>query len=322
MSIKINNNLIKEWAREVGFDLVGISPAEPIATAEHFRKYLARGYCGTMQYLQHNGEKRIDPRQIISGARSIICVAVNYFNAFPEESEEDNESGDGPLFGRLARYAWGLDYHRILKSKLHQLCERIRSAVTPVQQFCCFDSGPLAEKAHAARAGLGWIGKNGLLVNEEYGSWLVLGEIVTDLELEYDEPVAERCGDCKRCLEACPTAAFLEARILDARRCISYLTTEYRAEVPCELADEMGDWLLGCDLCQEVCPFNQDVPTTRESGFEVRWSRLNLDKVLALNDEKFKQHYAETSIVRVGWEHFIHIAQNCRRNLTSKSTGD
>lgn len=313
MSSNINSSLIKQWALEEGFSLVGIAPAEPIATAEYLQRYLDRGYHGTMDYIPRNAAKRIDPRKALDGARSIICLAVNYYNPAPPDHEPDTSG----LYGRIARYAWGRDYHKTLKRYLGKLRDRIAGAVGQRRQFCCFDSGPLAEKAHAARAGLGWIGKNGLLINERFGSWLVLGEIVTDLELDYDEPASDRCGDCARCLKACPTTALIEPRILDARRCVSYLTAESEAEASAELAAKMGDWLLGCDVCQEVCPFNKDTPATKEPDFDIRRCRLALEEIFAMDIEQFKQRFAGTALVRTKWQHIQQTARNCQKNLTT-----
>ncbi len=244
---------IKQWGFDLGFDCVGITSAQPVDNPhiDAFKNYLANGYQGDMQYLSRNIEKRLDVRLLVPGARSVICAALNYYHETPAQNSTR-------LCGKVARYAWERDYHDVVKEKLHRLADHIRAAVdTPVITRCFVDTAPILEKAYAARAGLGWIGKNTLLLNEKFGSWLVFGEIVTDLELDCDQPVPDRCGDCDLCLHACPTNALIEPRILDARRCISYLTIESKSEVPAELQPKIGNWLFGCDNCQNACPFNQ-----------------------------------------------------------------
>lgn len=318
MSSTINASMIKKHALQLGFDLVGIAPAESVETAAYYYRYLQHEYHGAMEYLERNAVKRLDPRQVVPGGRSIICVAINYYNPAPI-AREQNAKEDGSYFGKLARYAWGCEYHGILKRKLNQLREYICSMVDQPQQFCCCDSGPLVEKAHAARAGLGWIGKNGLVLNETYGSWLVLGEIVTDIELQYDEPVEPKCGQCTKCLQGCPTGALIEPHVLDARRCIAYFNTVKKARMPAELASKTDAWLFGCDVCQQVCPFNQDAPTTQEEGFKLRRHRLDLDEVLSMDSEQFKQRFADSSIARADLENFQQTARNCRRNLVRQS---
>ncbi len=314
MSSILNTSMIKEQARRLGFDLVGVAPAESIETEAYYYRCLQHEYHGAMDYLERNAAKRLDPRQVVPGGRSIICVAMNYYNPAPSVLDK-GANEDGAYFGKIARYAWGRDYHGIVKGKLNQLREYISSMVDEARQFCCVDSGPLVEKAHAARAGLGWIGKNGLVINKTYGSWLVLGEIVTDIELQYDDPVESQCGECTKCLQGCPTGALVEPYVLDGRRCIAYFTTVKKARMPSELAGKTDGWLFGCDVCQEACPFNQNAPTTEEEGFKLRMDRLDLDEVLSMESEQFKERFADSSIGRADFEHFQQTARNCRRNL-------
>ena len=315
MGIDVNNDLIKDWARQVGFDLVGISPAEVTEHAQVLRSYLERGYQGSMNYLERNLPQRLDPCKLMPPARSIICVALNYYAAEPEAVKTQSDSGG--QFGMVARYAWGEDYHQVVKQRLHQLADIIREQVGDEISLRCFvDTAPLLEKAHAARAGLGWIGKNSLLLNENFGSWLVLGEIVTDLELEYDQPVADKCGDCQLCLEACPTGALVEPRILEARRCISYLTIEAKHELPIPLQGKTGGWLFGCDICQNVCPYNQKPKINNTAELQARpsWCRIDLQEIQQMSEEQFQKRFTGNCLLRAGWEHLQHNAKICLKN--------
>ena len=321
MCSALNTSMVKEQAGRLGFDLVGVAPAEPIETERAYYKYLQHGYHGAMGYLERDAAKRIDPRQVVPGGRSIICVAINYYNPAPSVREK-GANEDGANFGKIARYAWGREYHGIVKGKLDQLREYISSMADEPRQFCCVDSGPLVEKAHAVRAGLGWIGKNGLVINETYGSWLVLGEIVTDIELQYDEPVESQCGQCTKCLQGCPTGALVEPHVLDGRRCIAYFNSVKKAVMPSELAGKTDGWLLGCDVCQDVCPFNQDAPTTGEEGFKFRRDRVDIDEVLSMESEEFKERFADSSIGLADLEDFQQTARNCRRNLATESANN
>jgi len=295
----INPKQIKNWGRKIGFDLIGITSALPIDNphTDALNNYLAKGYQGEMQYLSRHLEKRLDVRRLVPGARSVICTALNYYNEAPKQNST------GPC-GKIARYAWGRDYHDVVKEKLHRLADHIRVAVgTPVITRCFVDTAPILEKAYAARAGLGWIGKNTLLLNEKFCSWLVLGEIVTDLELACDEPIPDQCGDCENCLKACPTNALIKPRILDARRCISYLTIESKSAVPAVLQSKMGNWLFGCDDCQNVCPFNQMKSPSNEPDFKPINVQLALEKVLSSTPEQLQQRFTGTSLSRMNYEY-------------------
>jgi len=325
----ISSDKIKQWAWEVGFDLVGVAPAAEIAHAEALTSYLAKGYQGEMDYLARGVAQRVDPRVLVAGARSVICVGLSYYvrergeepageteAAGHRKGGEGGESDKGDMrYGRVARYAWGRDYHVVMKERLERLAERIRSRGDGEARLrCCVDSAPVAEKSLAARAGLGWIGKNGLLLNERFGSWLVLGEIVTDLELEAGEPAADRCGDCRRCLEACPTGALVAERVLEARRCISYLTIESGREIPAALGKKLGDRLFGCDICQEVCPYNQRAVASPAGAFAARadWRRIKLAELLTMSEEAFARRYEGSCMVRAGLSHMQEVARAMR----------
>ncbi|MFQ5806727.1 MAG: tRNA epoxyqueuosine(34) reductase QueG [Phycisphaerae bacterium] len=248
--------LVKTLAVGLGFDQVGIARTVPSPWKTYYRQWLARGHAGSMRYLHGNAELRENPARLLPGARSAICVALSYWRGASLASRP----GSRPV-GRVAQYVRGADYHRVLRAMLQELLARLRERLEePFGQRVFVDTGPVLERELAAAAGLGWIGKNTMLVHERLGSYLFLGEIVTTLELEPDAPVTDHCGNCTRCLEACPPRALPKPYQLDASRCISYFTIEHRGEVPAEFHEPIGNWVYGCDVCQQVCPFNRHAP--------------------------------------------------------------
>jgi len=256
---------VRHRARQLGFARCGIAPAGPVRAAERFEAWLAAGLAGSMSYLHRYIEQRRDPRRLLDGARSVVMCSLSYFQRRPASGR----GADGPR-GRIARYAWGADYHQLVKDKLWTLLDGMnRQFPEPFEARVFVDTAPLLEKALAAEAGIGWIGKNTLLLDEQVGSFTVLGAIVTTLALEPDPPALDECGTCTRCLQACPTGALRLDRPyqLDARRCISYLSIEHRGAIDESLRPRMGRWLFGCDICQDVCPFNRRAAETTEAGF-------------------------------------------------------
>ncbi len=251
---------IKEKAAELGFELVGIAPVAPSPDFDFFRWWLDQGFAGTMAYLKRGEEKRGDFEKILPGARSVICCGLNYYQ--------------GGSSHPIARYAWGEDYHKILGEKLQRLEEFIRTEIDPQSQTRSYvDTGPVLERSHAAQAGLGWVGKNTCLINNGLGSFFFLGEIITTLEFgesDLGRPGLDQCGTCSKCLDSCPTGALTEPYVLDANRCISYLTIEYRGEFSPEQSKMAGDHLYGCDICQDVCPYNDRIPITPLLEFHPR----------------------------------------------------
>jgi epoxyqueuosine reductase len=261
-------SFIKRQAAALGFALCGICRADPSDHGAFFRRWLAEGRHGQMDWLERNVEVRLDPRKLLEGARSIICVA-DYIGspddqADPhplDDSEEQPVQGGPAVPGRIARYAQVSDYHKVIKKRLHTLCDALGDR-EPAERFrACVDTAPLAEREHAQRAGLGWVGKNTLLLNRRLGSHLLLGAIATTLDLEPDTPQTDHCGRCTRCIDACPTDC-IRPWSVDASRCISYLTIEHRNLIDSDFFEAMDDWLFGCDVCQEVCPFVQKANRT------------------------------------------------------------
>jgi len=288
---------IKEQARRMGFDLVGVTHPAPSTHFAFYTDYLARGYHGKMAYLARPDgvEKRANPRRLMPRARSIVAVGMNYYTGRSPPTKG--------LRGRVARYAWGADYHAVLTERLHQLAAWIAERVgQPVAHRVYVDTGPLLERELAQRAGLGWIGKNTCLIHPHLGSYLFLGELLLDLELEPDPPfAADRCGTCTACLDACPTGALVAPNTLDARRCISYLTIEHRGSIPAELRPSLGDWVFGCDVCQQVCPWNlRFARPTREPAFAPRPGQVapDLIELLALDDAGFRARFRDTPLWR------------------------
>jgi epoxyqueuosine reductase len=248
-------NAVKRLATELGFDRVGMASAAPSPRADFVRQWLSRGYAGRMHYLQRNADRRTDPRSWLPDCKSAIVVAVNYHQCAPEQPATETPHG------RVARYAWGQDYHVVVRDRLKMLVDRLREEISePFEAKVCVDTAAVVERELAAAAGVGWIGKNTLVLHPRAGSYFYLGEVLTTLELQPDSPMPDRCGTCTRCLEVCPTSAFPQPYVMDASRCISYLTIELRESIPAELREPMGDWLFGCDVCQEVCPYNRRAP--------------------------------------------------------------
>jgi epoxyqueuosine reductase len=288
---------IKRRARQLGFDLVGIAPAERPVHAGFYLDWLRQGYHGDMAYLARpdSVDRRLDPDEALPGARSIIIAGLNYGGA-----------DDGPVHDPsrpvFARYARGIDYHSVFEEKLEQLARSLRRLAGGAARTRCYvDYGPVLERDHAQRAGLGWIGKNTVLINTELGSYLFLGEILTDAQLTPDDPFEpDHCGTCQRCIWACPTGAFAGPRELDSRLCISYLTIELRGPIPTELRPLIGNRIFGCDICQEVCPWNKDVPMTTEERFRPRddVTGAELVELMNLSDEEFQSRFGDTPVER------------------------
>jgi epoxyqueuosine reductase len=259
------SRLVKKLARTVGFDLAGVAPAEPSARGPYYRDWLARGYAGSMAYLARNVELRLDPRGLLDGAKSIVAVAVLYKRADGYQPTPAPREPASPPTGRVAQYARGADYHVVMRRMLAELASRMRAELgEPFAARVCVDTAPILEREVAQAAGLGWIGKNTCVLNPALGSYLLLGELITTLELASDEPIAERCRTCTRCIDACPTGALVGPRKMDAARCIAYLTIEHRGTLPPDLQTRMQDWVFGCDICQQVCPYNAKAPLGRQ----------------------------------------------------------
>ena len=286
---------IKRKAIEIGFHKVGIARAEPLREdGERLERWLEDDFHGTMVWLEKEPEKRSDPTILFPGAKSIVAVALNYYTA--HEHEENSEKG------KLSRYAWGDDYHDVLKNKLRELLEWIKSEIPEANGKICVDTAPIMDKAWAARAGLGWIGKHSNLITKDYGSWVFLGEILLDIELEYEtEILADFCGTCTMCLDACPTSAIVAPRIVDSNKCISYATIELRApELPEEIAENLNGWLYGCDICQDVCPWNRFEKPTGEAAFEPRRAETSADlqEILSYSPEEYAARFRRSPIKR------------------------
>jgi epoxyqueuosine reductase len=257
---------VKSRARELGFDLCGIAPAESVPGPGRIREWIARGYAGDMGYLPRTAGVREDIRRVLPSARSVIVTGTMY-NVDRPYSVEITDPGEAVV----SRYAWGDDYHEVVGRRLDALLGWMRTEHdAPFEARASVDTAPVHERAYAQAAGLGWIGKHGCLINRQLGSWIFLGEIVCSLPLVPDDPVADGCGACSLCLEACPTGALVEPHVLDARRCVSYLTIELRREIPEPLRAPMGTRVYGCDVCQDVCPWNQAAPCSGDASWQPR----------------------------------------------------
>jgi epoxyqueuosine reductase len=314
MGKKNLTQLIKEKAYDLGFDLIGIAPAERALHAEAYRRWLAQGYAAEMNWLARDPQRREDPRHLFPNARSVVVVGLSYFVLEPPA-----DLWNDPSRGRIARYAWGLDYHDILLPRLRELGDFIeKEAGHPFNQRAYVDTGPVLERDFAAQAGLGFIGKNTLLIQPGLGSYLFLGEILVDLKLEYDEPASDggascrtgpsgeskrvsTCGHCTRCLTICPTHAFPVPYILDSRRCISYLTIEHKGFIPLELRPLLGNWIFGCDVCQEICPWVRRYSRpTRENFLSYAPEQVapRLVDLMALDGAAFRARFKSSPIQR------------------------
>ena len=287
---------LKANARQLGFVLTGVCPAVTPTGINHFRDWLERGFSGEMHYLGRRAKAYEHPRHVLNGVRSLLMLAIPY--------DTGASASPGPGQGRVSRYAWGpRDYHDVVHDRLKALADTARDLVPGVQVRGVIDTAPLLERDFAQQAGLGWIGKNTMLINRTAGSWLFLAALLLDCELDYD-PAHEstHCGTCTACLEACPTGAFPGPHVLDATRCISYLTIELRGTIPAALRPMMGDWLFGCDVCQDVCPWNRKSPAKSDSSFAAVADSNPMDLIALFNmdDGQFRKRFRHTPLWRSG----------------------
>lgn len=303
MSAEITSDEVKQLGRAAGFDLVGIAPAEPLGDFDRYQIWIESGAHGEMDDLARRVDERRDPRSLLPAARSVIVCALSYLTPHPFAIHE--EPASRPI---ISRYAWGRDYHRAVKSRLKRLIGSLEAQLgRSIQSRLCVDTAPILERSFAARAGLGWIGKNSCLIHLRRGSFLFLGEALVDLALEPDQPMPDRCGRCERCLKACPTGALVEPGVLDARRCISCLTIETRGPIDPALAARFGTRVFGCDTCQEVCPHNQKAQcrfaaSPRDFLPRPHLDRPSFDDLKFDSEEAFRKSFEGTPILRAGWE--------------------
>ena len=294
--IQKNTEFIKKEAKKLGFSGCGISKARFLSEeAKNFEKWLSNGYQGSMSYLEKNIDKRLNPTILVPGSKSVISLAFNYF---PPKKLIDNNNFI------ISKYAYGKDYHKVLKKKLKKLFFLMREKIGNIEGRVFVDSAPIHERAWAKLSGLGWIGKNSLLINKNQGSFFFLAEIICDLELEYDEPVLNRCGNCSRCIDACPTGAITKAQVINAKKCISYLTIENKDNIPKELNDSMNNSIFGCDICQDVCPWNKNSKPHEEIEFLPKKNLRKLRKKdwVELTEETFDRIFEGSAIKRTKYK--------------------
>jgi epoxyqueuosine reductase len=302
----VSSSSIKRTARELGFDACGVAPAGDFPELTFFREWLDRGYAGEMAYLHRTADARADVRHVLPSARSVIVTATNY-NTDRPYSIESRDTGQA----QIARYAWGDDYHDVIGRRLDALVEWMRRASgEPFEARAYVDTGPVQERVYAQYAGLGWIGKNTCVINPALGSWIFLAAIICSLPIEPDAPALDQCGTCTLCLEACPTDALVAPGVLDATRCISYVTIELRGDIPAVLQPQVGSHVYGCDVCQEVCPWNAVAPRSSEPAWQPRaaWDRVDLLTLASRSDDELAAALRGSPMRRTK-------AQGLRRNV-------
>jgi epoxyqueuosine reductase len=298
--------LVKERATLLGFDLCGISPARDAEQLARLTEWLACGYGGRMTYLNRTARVRTDIRRWLPSARSVVAVANLYNTDRPRHVEMAD-----PARARIARYAWGDDYHDVMGRRLDELARWMHaSAGSAFDARWCVDDGPVQEKVYSWMAGIGWIGKNTCVINPRMGSWILLGVLTCNVELQPDEPALDQCGTCRLCLDACPAGAFVEPYVLDARRCLAYLTIEIRGSIPAGQRRDVGAHVFGCDVCQDVCPHNASAPVSRDGCWQPRAPLRNatLDALWGMDDAALERAIAGTALRRAG-------VRGLRRNL-------
>ena len=286
---------IKLKASEIGFSKVGIVAAEPLVAEEaHLSDWLSRGFQGEMAWMEREPEKRSDPRLLFPDARSIVVVALNYYT--PHQHRSDDNSG------KISRYAWGDDYHDVVREKLTELLSWIKLEDPTADGKICVDTAPMMDKAWAVRAGLGWLGKHSNVITKELGSWVFIGSLLLNIDLDYDtETIEDHCGTCTACLDACPTQAIVEPYVVDSRKCISYATIELRGdELPPTVSDNLEGWIYGCDICQDVCPWNRFEQPTGEARFEPRNGQtdLSVTQIADMTHDDYVVRFRGTAIKR------------------------
>ncbi|MCH8903066.1 MAG: tRNA epoxyqueuosine(34) reductase QueG [Bacteroidetes bacterium] len=292
-NLTTNTKLIKNKAYELGFSFVGISKAGFLEEeAKNLDQWLNQGMHGEMKYMANHYDMRLDPTKLVEGAKSVVSLMYNYFNDF-----KLNE-GKGP---KISKYAYGTDYHYVVKSKLKELIKHVEDKIGNVAGRAFVDSGPVLEKAWAAKSGLGWAGKNANLINKSAGSFYFLSELILDLELDYDGPVKDHCGTCTKCIDACPTQAIVEPYRVDGSKCISYFTIELKEAIPNEMAGKFEDWAFGCDICQDVCPWNQYSTKHQEPAFELseELKKMDWDEI---TEEVFDRVFKDSALKRTKFE--------------------
>ncbi len=292
--------IIKKLGLELGFQQVGITDAQVDAEHANYAEWIARHYHGEMDYMARNLDKRLYPQQLVPETLSVICVRLDYLVA---ERESPSRLLDHERLAYISRYALGRDYHKLMRKRLQKFAERICATIAPMTYRVFTDSAPVLEKALAARAGIGWQGKHSNLLHRDHGSWFFLGEIYTDMALEADPPVDNHCGRCTACIDVCPTQAIVEPYVVDARRCISYLTIEHRSEIPLEFREAIGNRIYGCDDCQLVCPWNRFAKYTREADFQPRHGldRISLLDCYRWTEDDFLRRLEGSAIRRIGY---------------------
>jgi epoxyqueuosine reductase len=292
---------IRELASNCGFELAGVAAATPAADRRRYQEWVSAGWAGEMRYLtDRRASVRDDPRRLLESVRSIIVVGKLYQTPWPHSTRFD-ESGRG----WISRYAWGADYHDEMRAGLHRLDRLLRARAPPYESKICVDTAPLLERSYARLAGLGWIGRNTCLINQQMGSWFFLGELLVSLELTPDAPPPDRCGTCMRCVDACPTDALIPGEGLDARRCISYLTIELRGTVPEEQREGIGNHVFGCDICQDVCPWNGRAPVTSDLAYAPRTFAPPLEELAAIGEPEFREMFRHSPVSRPRYQGFL-----------------
>jgi epoxyqueuosine reductase len=290
--------LIKQQARDLGFMYCGISQADFLAEeAPRLENWLNRQMHGQMQYMENHFDKRLDPRLLVEGAKSVVSLLLNYYPA-----EKQN-----PQAYQISKYAYGQDYHIVIKDKLKSLLQFIREEIGQVDGRAFVDSAPVLDKAWARKSGLGWVGKNSNLITPQVGSFYFIAELIIDLELEYDGPIKDYCGTCTKCLDACPTGAITEPYVVDGSRCISYYTIELKDKIPEEVRGKFGDWVFGCDICQDVCPWNRFARPHTEPAFTINpaLQDLSQDAWREMTEDVFQEVFRKSAVKRTGFNGLI-----------------
>ncbi|MCK4559115.1 MAG: tRNA epoxyqueuosine(34) reductase QueG [Calditrichia bacterium] len=290
---------IKKIGLDIGFNKIGITAAIQPSKSKNLEIWLNKGFSGTMEWMVSHQEKRMNIHNFFPGAKSVICVAHNYYTPFHHSNKRE--------IGKISRYACGEDYHKIMKKKLKTYLQEINKLDPGLKGRLCVDTAPMMEKLWAEQAGLGWQGKHTNLITRDYGSWVFLGEIVIDKELNYDVQIEDLCGSCQACLDACPTNAIVEPYVLDAQKCISYLTIEYwNKPIDNDLKKNMNGWIFGCDICQDVCPWNKFKQNSSENRYWPREDTMefDLDELEKLDEISYKKKFKKSPVLRPGWKNF------------------